>query len=145
MSRRILAIGTTRTLRLRYSNVYYIQILLKTAPLSTVEEMTSVRSWVQERIDGAMIEREVLGGQIRFTFQGSRTLRKDKTEDNQNKGGVSTIVDLIHLLEAAKEDYGIEYYSIGGATLERVFLNVMKENSINEDEENKAKTRWWKF
>ncbi|KAK2047071.1 hypothetical protein LZ31DRAFT_611454 [Colletotrichum somersetense] len=145
MSRRILAIGTTRTLRLRYRSVYYIQILLKTAPLSTVVEMTSVRSWVQERIDGAMIEREVLGGQIRFTFPGSRTLGKDKTEDNQNKGGVSTIVDLIHLLEAAKEDCGIEYYSIGGATLERVFLNVMKENNINENKEEKAKTRWWKF
>ncbi|KZL73342.1 Nod factor export ATP-binding protein I (ABC transporter), partial [Colletotrichum tofieldiae] len=41
MSQGLLAIGTTQALRQRYSKTYYVQILLKTAPSSTVEKMAS--------------------------------------------------------------------------------------------------------
>ncbi|GKT48377.1 ABC transporter A family member 2 [Colletotrichum spaethianum] len=147
MSQRLLAVGTTQSLRQRYGNVYYVEILLKTAPMSTVGEMTFVRSWVQERVLGAVMEREVLGGQIRFTVPGSITRDRENIQEDQEfkESGVGPIVDLIRLLEAAKEDCGIEYYSIGGTTLERVFLNVVKENIVEQNEEEKPKKRWWKF
>ncbi|KAJ0162707.1 ABC transporter A family member 2 [Colletotrichum tanaceti] len=147
MSRRVLAIGTTKALRQRYSNLYYVRILLKTAPLSTAEEMASIRAWVEEWIPGTTMEREALGGQISFTVPGSGNQDVEKTVNGQNatKSDVSTVFDLIRLLEESKKDRGIEYYSIGGATLERVFLNVVKENGITTDEDQEPRKRWWGF
>ncbi|TID04547.1 ABC transporter A family member 5 [Colletotrichum higginsianum] len=147
LSRRVLAIGTTRALRQRYSNLYYVRILLKTAPLSTSEEMASIRAWVEDRVPGTTMEREALGGQISFTVPGSRNQDMEKTVNGQNatKSDIGTIFDLIRLLEESKKNRGIEYYSIGGATLERVFLNVVKENGITADEDQKIRKRWWGF
>ncbi|KAK6226672.1 nod factor export ATP-binding protein I [Colletotrichum tabaci] len=147
MSRRVLAIGTTRALRQRYSNLYYVRVLLRTAPLSTAEEMASIRAWVEDRVPGTTMEREALGGQISFTVPGSRNQDVEKTVNGQNatKSDIGTIFDLIRLLEESKKNRGIEYYSIGGATLERVFLNVVKENGITADEDQKIRKRWWAF
>lgn len=39
ISKRLLAVGTTQALRKRYSNIYYVNILLATAPTSTPAEM----------------------------------------------------------------------------------------------------------
>lgn len=57
----------------------------------------------------------MLGGQVRFTIPGT-----------------SSVAQVIELLENAKEEHGVGYYSIGGATLENVFLSVVKENNVQE-------------
>lgn len=122
ISQRLLAVGSTRALREKYSNVYYVSILLKSAPTSSVEEMERVQSWVQERIPNAMLERDMLGGQVRFTIPGI---------DAQ---GGRPVAGVIELLEKRKEAMNIEYYSVGGATLENVFLSVVRENNVLEED-----------
>lgn len=134
ISKRLLAVGTTQALRERYSNKWYGQLLLKSAPNSTAAEMDMVKHWVLEGVEGASLEREVLGGQVRFVVENT----------GQNKD--SGVVGLITKLEREKDKLGIEYYSIGGATLENVFLGVVRENNVREmDEEDGGKLRWLKW
>lgn len=122
ISKHLLAVGTTQALREKYSNVHYVSLLLKSAPNSTVDEMLQLRAWIYEHIRGAQLEREMLGGQVRFTIPGV------------GPDGRSPVCGLIEFLEMKKEEFGIEYYSIGGATLERVFLNVVRENNVQEED-----------
>lgn len=122
ISKHLLAVGTTQALRERYSNVYYVNLLLKSAPKSTTEEMLRVRGWISERIPGAQLEREMLGGQMRFTIPGV------------GSNGRSPVPQVIELLEREKDNVGIEYYSIGGATLESVFLSVVRKNNVQEED-----------
>ncbi|KAM5356058.1 hypothetical protein ACJ41O_002704 [Fusarium nematophilum] len=127
ISKRLLAVGTTQALRRRYSNVYYVSLLLATAPTSAPEEMDGVRSWVVASLPGAQLERDMLGGQVRFTIPGA-----------------SPVARIIELLERSKDEVGVEYYSIGGATLERVFLSVVRENDVQE-EDGVEKGRAWRW
>lgn len=127
ISRRLLAVGTTQALRKRYSNVYYVSLLLATAPNSTPDEMENVRHWVLDQLPGAQLERDMLGGQVRFTIPGN-----------------SPVAGVIGLFERGKQEMGIEYYSIGGATLERVFLSVVRENNVQE-EDGKDKGGVWSW
>jgi len=46
----------------------------------------------------------------------------------------SGVAGLIELLERNKEALGVQYYSVGGATLEKVFLNVVRENNVREED-----------
>lgn len=133
ISKRLLAVGTTQALREKYSNVYYVQLLLKTAPHSTNEEMQALSAWVQEAIPGAALERKTLGGQVRFTIPGS------------TNGDRNSVVDLIQLLEKEKDARGVEYYSIGGATLERVFLSVVRGNNVDEEDGSEKRRRFGKW
>ncbi|KAH6997790.1 hypothetical protein BKA56DRAFT_536741 [Ilyonectria sp. MPI-CAGE-AT-0026] len=125
ISRRLLAVGTTQALRKRYSNVYYVNLLLATAPNSTPDEMDNVRHWVLDQLPGAQLERDMLGGQVSFTIPGN-----------------SPVAGVIGLFERGKQEMGIEYYSIGGATLERVFLSVVRENNVQEEDGKDKRGAW---
>ena len=125
ISRRLLAVGTTKELRDRYAHVHYVSILLSSAPASTQEEMTHLRDWILGTVPGAKMERDIMGGQIRFTIPGA--------VENQRNNPVASLIDM---LEREKERKGIEYYSIGGATLENVFLNVVRDNNVEEEDGN---------
>lgn len=124
ISKNILAVGTTKALRDKYSNHYYVTLVLRSAPNSSVDEMESVRAWVHDALPGggAQLERDMLGGQIRFTIPGV---------DVDGQRPVARVIDLI---ERNKDELGIEYYSVGGPTLERVFLSVVKENNVPEED-----------
>lgn len=134
MARRFLAIGTTQGLRERYSNIYYVNLVLTSAPTSSVEEMIRVAGWIQSRVPHVRFEREMLGGQVRFTFPAAPT----------GTTGTSPVASLVEILEQEKEDLGVEFYSISGATLENVFLSVVKENQIQE-EDGAGKRRFFSF
>lgn len=123
ISEKLLAVGTTQELRERYSNVNYVSLLLSSAPHSSVEEMELVRDWVFDNVRGAKLERNMMGGQVQFTMPG------------RDEEGFSPVPKLVTLLEKRKKELGIEYYSVSGATLERVFLGVVRENFIEEDEQ----------
>jgi hypothetical protein len=167
MSKRLLAIGTTQALRQRYSNIHYGQLLLKTAPHSTLAEMQGLKDWVLTNIPGARLEREPLGGQVRFTVPGPNASAShangangvngvprpkesghsdgdDETlrEEGENGNGGTPAIKLIEQLEREKDNLGVEYYSVGGATLENVFLSVVRENNVMEENEEKKRS-WW--
>ncbi|TWU74014.1 hypothetical protein ED733_000613 [Metarhizium rileyi] len=132
MARRILAIGTTQALRQRYNNEYFVNLVLASAPKSSPEEMNEVSAWVTSMVPDARFEREVLGGQIRFTMPAG--------EDSQ-LGGLS-IARLIETLERSKDAMGIEDYSVSGPTLEDVFLSVVRENNVEEEHGAEKTTRF---
>ena len=56
ISKRILALGTPDFLRKKYGNVYHIDLVLKSAPTSTTEEMNHVREWVEKSFAGVRLE-----------------------------------------------------------------------------------------
>lgn len=160
IARRLLAIGTTQELRKRHSNEYHVHLILKSAPLSTPEEMQRVADWVVRRFSGdgsdVQFEGQNLGGQVRFRVPADAVvaqegLRKDSSRALHGDELVSPIEEepksrsfvryLIETLEEHKEELRLECYSIGAATMERVFLSVVKESDAVEEEDEK-KTIW---
>ncbi|KAK2616477.1 hypothetical protein QQS21_000519 [Conoideocrella luteorostrata] len=128
LQRRILAIGTTQSLRQRYSNAYFASLVLASAPTSSQDEMDRVKDWVQAIAPNARFEREILGGQVRFTVPSSAS-----SEDS-----ALPVVKLIETIEQDKNMMGIEHYCISGPTLEDVFLSVVKENNVEEESTSDA-------
>ncbi|ORY66061.1 uncharacterized protein BCR38DRAFT_465071 [Pseudomassariella vexata] len=137
ISKRLLAIGTTQELRKRHSNEYHVHLILKSAPLSTAEEMQMVASWVSSTFPNVQFEGENLGGQVRFIVQA------DSQIPSESSAPESFIRYLIETLEDRKVHLRLECYSIGAATMERVFLSVIKECDEIEDEDEKKS--WWRF
>ncbi|KAH0602121.1 hypothetical protein MHUMG1_01000 [Metarhizium humberi] len=125
MARRILAIGTTQALRQRYNNEYFVNLVLGSAPKSTAAEMGQVTEWVRRTAPDARFEREVLGGQVRFTLPTA--------VNNAGSTGGLPIARLMEALEQSKRALGIEHYSVSGPTLEDVFLSVVRENNVEEE------------
>ena len=149
MSKRLLAIGSIRGLRRKYSNEYHVHLILKTAPLSTAEEMQEVAAWASKVFKGARSEGKNLGGQIRFIIPAEEsTSSRLEVEEGQTcevspvEKSSSTFGDLIETLERHKEELGIDFYSVGAATMERVFMSVVRENQVAEEDDGK-KARWW--
>lgn len=68
LSSRMLALGTTDYLRRKHGDAYYVHLVHTNAPHSSTEEMDQIRSWVETRFPDADIERQVYGGQLRFTL-----------------------------------------------------------------------------
>lgn len=163
ISKRLLAIGTTQNLREHYSNLYYVTLILKTAPESLPGEMAAVETWIRQNLPGATFQDVSLGGQVKFLIPNAASSAHSSSSsvaapapasgDAATTPGTApatastpsavSIGKLIELLEAHKEVLGIQDYSIGSPTLERVFLSVIKENDVVEEEETPKKA-WWK-
>ena len=131
ISKRLLAVGTSQDLRHRYSNVYHVSMILRSAPSSSPGEMEALRSFIHQHISGAKLERDMMGGQVRFTVPGS-----DASSGN--------IASVISLLEENKEQLGVQYYTVTGATLENVFLSVVRANNIQEEDGDGQANTWGK-
>ncbi len=109
--------------------------------------------WAKEEFPDATFKSQRLGGQVRFVVPALPQTAGRQGLDTTNGGWSaetpvtasrrkSPIVTLIQKLEAQKEDLGVEYYSVGAATLERVFMSVVKENKILEEDETERRRRW---
>ncbi|KAK4231754.1 transcriptional repressor NF-X1 [Podospora fimiseda] len=155
---KLLALGTTGSLRKDFSDAVCVQLVLRSAPHSSETEAEKVETWVKEtfsRGDGGVVfEGRSVGGQIRFMV-GSNWTEKEKErqqaesldrEENdassvntaRNGNGVGM---LIELLEKNREELGLQDYSIGAPTLERVFLSVVKDNYAEEED---RKLSWFR-
>ncbi|KAF7519708.1 hypothetical protein G7054_g12998 [Neopestalotiopsis clavispora] len=57
----------------------------------------------------------------------------------------SAIGQLIILLEQQKEALGIEHYSVTPTTLDQVFLTIVGQHNVKEENyDEKVKKTWWK-
>ena len=164
MAKKMLALGTTDYLRRRHGNVYYVHIVHKSAPHTTVAEMERIRAWVVESLPGASIEQKTYHGQLRFSVPGSSRVasresgssspdeKKDAiTHDFDENEGIAPspslsgpgpqsgegigINKLFLLLERHKEQLGFEYYSVSQTTLDQVFLSIVGKHNIAEEGE----------
>ncbi|KAH9878382.1 hypothetical protein IAQ61_001654 [Plenodomus lingam] len=160
MKRKMLALGTVSNLGEQYGDAWVVQLVLKSAPETTEEEMETVKSWIRSRIPGVQLDkwgsRGGGHGQLRF-----KVLKTARVEDDSahpelatEKGDVNStkmsqirtnassasdlggIPGLIQLLESHREEIGLEYYSVSPTTLDEVFLRVVGE----EEEEDLGKT-----
>ncbi|KAI1074427.1 P-loop containing nucleoside triphosphate hydrolase protein [Whalleya microplaca] len=149
IARRVLAIGSTQQLRRRHSNEYHVHLILRSAPLSTTQEMRWVADWVRNTFPDVQFEGENLGGQVRFIVPANSRVpvaaqRRDGEGEGDGAATQSFTRFLIETLEAKKADLGVDCYSISAATMESVFLKVVKESDAAEDEgrEKKGWRRW---
>lgn len=127
MSTRMLTVGTVDALRNRWGNIYHVQLVMRSAPHTTLEEMGYLRSWIQSHIEGADVEEKTFSGQMRFSVpaQGGR-----------GKGAGQ----LFRLLESNKEGLGVEYYSIGQTTMDEVFVRIVRKHGGEEENEKSGET-----
>ena len=146
VARRMLAIGTTQELRKAHSNEYHVHLILRTAPLSSVEEMNRVAGWVKHHFPNIQFEGQNLGGQVRFVVPADSQAPEPAGSSSagaQTPRSRSFVRYLIEMLERNKLALGVDCYSIGAATMERVFLSVVKESDAVEDEGDEKKA-WWR-
>jgi ABC-type multidrug transport system ATPase subunit len=158
MKRKMLALGTVGDLGEQYGDAWVVQLVLKSAPETTEEEMEQVKSWVRSRIPGVQLDkwgsRGGGHGQLRFKVlkaasqdstarpasigeeDGKITeaeVHETSTDTTSTSAGDLGIPGLIQLLETNREELGLEYYSVSPTTLDEVFLRV-----VGEEEEESA-------
>jgi ATP-binding cassette subfamily A (ABC1) protein 3 len=104
VSSRMLAVGEREELKRRAGDAFHVHLVSVTAPRTTDPELQLMKNWVGETFKGAVISRETQGGQLRFQVP---------TEGH-------TLGGLIRVLESVKGDLGVEFFSVGKATLDEV-------------------------
>lgn len=152
MKRKMLALGTVGQLGEQYGDAWVVQLVLRSAPETTTEEMEAVKGWVSQRIPGVQMDkwgsRGGGHGQLRFKVlkSAASSAMPEKGADSQTQHMEATassasdlggIPGLIQLLESNREELGLEYYSVSPTTLDEVFLRVVGE----EDEESGGKEK----
>ena len=168
LAKHILDVGTTSHLRTKHGYGFHIHLVLKSAPQSTDQEITYVKTWIEERFPGAEMEREPWHGQLRFnipakpqhpitdtstittspssepvpspSFEPTTSVTKtDEAEEDPSVGS------LFILLEENKAALGLEFYSVSVSTFDEIFLKVVKKHGVGEEdhaEVNRWK-KWW--
>ncbi|KAH7372040.1 hypothetical protein BKA66DRAFT_180011 [Pyrenochaeta sp. MPI-SDFR-AT-0127] len=116
VSSRMLALGGREDIKKRAGENFYIHLVSRSTPRTTSEELKAMKDWVYGTFSNAKISRETQGGQVRF---------ETPAEGWQ-------MVDLIRKLESVKDDLGIEFYSVGKATLDEVFENIVRRYGDDE-------------
>lgn len=155
LAKRMLAMGTTDNLRQRFGDALHIHLVSKTAPHSTTEEMERVREWIVRTYPSAQVEEKTYHGQMRFSVPASEITQEEASthegdairneKQSQKQQQRSAIGRLIIMLEQQKEALGIEHYSVTPTTLDQVFLTIVGQHNVKEENyEEKAKKSWWK-
>ncbi|KAH1612297.1 hypothetical protein KXX21_002791 [Aspergillus fumigatus] len=151
MAKRMLALGTTDDLRKRYGNKYHVHLVHSQAPHTTDETMERIRDWVQKNFPGAVIEQKTYHGQIRFSIPATAASSSPKAEITEYAAGPiaeeeelgpgpryqsvnkSIVSSIFSKLEQSKTDLGVQYYSVSQTTLDQVFLAIVGQHNIREE------------
>jgi ABC-type multidrug transport system ATPase subunit len=161
MAKRMLALGTTDYLRKKYGNKYHVHLVHSQAPHTTDETMERIRDWVQENFPGAVIEQKTYHGQVRFSIPATAASSSSNTEITEYAespvaeeeelgpelryqswpivpGGAraaneSIVSSIFSKLEQSKTVLGVQYYSVSQTTLDQVFLAIVGQHNIREE------------
>ena len=118
--------------------------------------MERIRSWVIAHVPDAVVEEKTYHGQIRFAVPAHSnpvsssdmpSNGNSKTDDeitssppdtsmsssSGRKPGRGNISALFTLLEENKGFLGLEYYSVSQTTLDQVFLKIVGQHQIEEE------------
>ncbi|KAL8852433.1 MAG: hypothetical protein Q9221_002663 [Calogaya cf. arnoldii] len=148
MGRKMLALGTSDYLRKKHGDRYYVHLITKTAPHTSPEEMDSIKMWIAEHIEGAIVEQKTYHGQMRFSVPAHPSEKEalsGKDGEEALAHSSSGVGALFTMLEANKDQLGFEYYSVSATTLDQVFLSIVGRHNISEenyDQELKKPPRW---
>lgn len=149
IARKMLALDTSEGLRRRHGDRYHVHLIMKTAPYTPDEDMDNIKAWINANLSGALVEDKTFHGQLRFSVRASRSLLEmspspsspkglengtdliqSANERSTNRSGISA---LFTLLEAHKEELGFKYYSVSQTTLDQVFLSIVGQHNIEEE------------
>ena len=133
MASRLLALGSIDELRQRHGNAIHIHLVHRDAPYTRAEDTERMRQWAIRMFPNAIIERRTFGGQLRFSVP------KSGGQENAYMGR------LFREIEDVKGDLGVVDYSIGPATLDQVFLNVVEKHDVKEENTDTNKGNRWKW
>lgn len=126
MASRMLALGTISSLHDRFGDKIYMHLVHNDAPRSSSEDMDILWKWLRSTFLIAEAEKSV-GGQIRVAIPLKRSAGvAANLIDGSSMGAV------FGTLQTNKEQMKIRDYSVGYATLDQVFLNVVSKHSIDE-------------
>ena len=164
MGGKMLALGTTETLRKKYGDRYHVHLIMKSAPHTPDSDMDRIKSWIATNLEGAEVEDKTFHGQLRFSVPASRgspsgqlqntksltesSISSDTIEVSDDKDAhLSGIGALFTLLESHKEELDFESYSVSQTTLDQVFLSIVSKHNIEEENYGhvpQERTRWQK-
>lgn len=144
MGKKMLALGTTDYLRRKHGDRYYVHLITRSAPHTSLEEMDRIKAWVSANINGATVEPKTFHGQLRFsvparplttptTAESSEEVAIQYDPNETNPASRRGIGALFKLLEAQKQMLGFEYYSVSPTTLDQVFLSIVGRYNIEEE------------
>lgn len=157
LSRRMLALGTPDNLRHRFGDALHVHLVSTTAPRTTDQEMQRVISWIQNRLPSANVDTQTYHGQLRFSVSASDVLALQKqpssnvdiaSHDNDMAHAAregSAIGQLVVLLEESKQTLGISHYSVSPTTLDQVFLTIVGQHNVKEENYEEKKSKWSKM
>lgn len=154
MTRRMLALGTSEYLRQKHGGRYYVHLITTTAPHTSAEEMTRIRTWVQDNMPGSIVESRTFHGQLRFSVPSSPAPSSSSASPPTTANITSSpnpsdeiitptthptspprsgIGALFTTLEQYKDVLGFEYYSVSPTTLDQVFLEIVGKHNVEEE------------
>lgn len=152
MARRMLALGTPDNLRGRFGDALHVHLVSNTAPRTSVEEMDSIMAWIKQRLPSARVEDKSYHGQTRFAVAAedvlalmasghpSRGSNDEKAISNANHSAIGL---LVVLLEENKRQLGISHFSVSPTTLDQVFLSVVGQHNVQEENYEEKKPSVW--
>jgi ATP-binding cassette subfamily A (ABC1) protein 3 len=139
LATRMLALGTTESLRHRFGDALHVHLVSKTAPHSSRQETDAVLDWVTQTFPGAEVEQETFHGQMRFSIPASAVATRG--------GSASPLGQLLVMLEENKHALGIAHHSVSPTTLNQVFLAIVGQHDVQEEgyKEEEEKPWWRKY
>ncbi|RGP77504.1 ABC transporter [Fusarium longipes] len=150
LARRMLALGTPDNLRHRFGDALHIHLVSSTAPRTSDEEMTEIKDWIRQTLPSADIDKKTYHGQIRFSVRAGQVLaatsgRKEEEIIQKNEDlSQSAIGHLVVLLEENKQRLGVGHYSVSPTTLDQVFLSIVGQHNVKEENSEEQKVSLWK-
>lgn len=150
IARRMLALGTTDNLRSRFGDDLHVHLVSNTAPRTSDEEMQRVMRWIQTRLPSATMEDKSYHGQTRFSVHIDDVLalsghaeKQEDSEEHTSRETQSALGQLVVLLEENKEELGISHFSVSPTTLDQVFLTIVGQHNVREENyEEKKRSAW---
>lgn len=141
LAKRMLDVGTTDHLRKKHGYGFHIQLICRSAPHSSTEEMDAVKQWIEAELPGAQQEGFAYHGQMRFNIpaHGAATSEASASEKEEDEVSVGK---LFVLLEENKEKLGLEFYSVSPSTFDEVFLRVVEKHNVGEEDTPNVKKDW---
>ncbi|KAJ5182551.1 hypothetical protein N7492_000167 [Penicillium capsulatum] len=152
MARRMLALGTSDYLRSKYGNMHHVHLVHSQAPHTADEDMARLREWVVDSFAGAVIEQKTYHGQLRFSVPASSPAVQEPNvapckdvglDELSGKEMISEpytarqdpgiVASLFSRLEESKASLGIQFYSVSQTTLDQVFLTIVGQHNIEEE------------
>ncbi|KAF7554007.1 hypothetical protein G7Z17_g3206 [Cylindrodendrum hubeiense] len=149
LARRMLALGTPDDLRHRFGDALHIHLVSKTAPRTTPEDMDRIIQWIRQTLPSAEVDEKTYHGQIRFSVRASQVLATTQGRDENEiiKAGQnitqSAIGHLVILLEENREQLGVGHYSVSPTTLDQVFLTIVGQHNVKEENSEEKKESTW--